>query len=103
MRGGMSWVTTIFLCGESGKRRSSTSVNSCLLENVCGLARRSLRGDDMKLRKIFSVKYFAALAAALLFLAATVLAGPPLICHAIDIGSAQSLPWTSSGWNLSGQ
>ena len=57
----------------------------------------------MKLRKIFSVKYFAALAAALLFLAATVLAGPPLICHAIDIGSAQSLPWTSSGWNLTGQ
>src|SRR6202035_4092176 len=29
--------------------------------------------------------------------------GPPLICHAVDIGSAQSLPWTSSGWNLSGQ
>jgi len=57
----------------------------------------------MKLRKISSVKHFAALAAALLFLAATVLAGPPLICHAIDIGSAQSLPWTSSGWNLNGQ
>ena len=56
----------------------------------------------MKLRKISSVKHFAALAAALLFLAATVLAGPPLICHAIDIGSAQSLPWTSAGWNLSG-
>jgi hypothetical protein len=57
----------------------------------------------MNPRKISSVKYFAALAAALLFIAATVLAGPPLICHAIDIGSAQSLPWTSSGWNLSGQ
>jgi hypothetical protein len=57
----------------------------------------------MKLRKISSVKYFAAPAAALLFLAATVFAGPPLICHAIDIGSAQSLPWTSSGWNLTGQ
>jgi len=57
----------------------------------------------MKLQKISSVKYFAALAAALLFLAATVFAGPPLICHAIDIGSAQSLPWTSSGWNLSGR
>ena len=57
----------------------------------------------MKLRKISSVKHFAALAAALLFFAGPVLAGPPLICHAIDIGSAQSLPWTSSGWNLTGQ
>ena len=54
----------------------------------------------MKLRKISSVKYFAAMAAALLFLAGTTIAGPPLICHAIDIGTAQSLPWTSSGWNL---
>ena len=57
----------------------------------------------MKLRKTSLVKYFAALAAALLFLAGTAVAGPPLICHAIDIGTAQSLPWTSSGWNLSGQ
>jgi hypothetical protein len=57
----------------------------------------------MKSRKVLSVKYFAAMAAALLFFAGTTLAGPPLICHAIDIGSAQSLPWTSSGWNLSGQ
>jgi hypothetical protein len=57
----------------------------------------------MKLRKVFSVKYFTAMAAALLFLAGTTIAGPPLICHAIDIGTAQSLPWTSSGWNLSGQ
>ena len=57
----------------------------------------------MKPRKISSVKYFAALAVSSLFLAATVLAGPPLICHAIDIGSAQSLPWTSSEWNLNGQ
>lgn len=31
------------------------------------------------------------------------LAGPPLICHAIDIGSEQSLPWTGTGWSLSGQ
>jgi len=57
----------------------------------------------MKLRKLFSLKYFAALTAASLFLAGTAIAGPPLICHAIDIGTAQSLPWTSSGWNLSGQ
>lgn len=27
-------------------------------------------------------------------------AGPPLVCHPIDIGSARSLPWnTVAGWN----
>lgn len=57
----------------------------------------------MRLRKLFSLKYFATLAAALLVIAAPALAGPPLICHAIDIGSEQSLPWTSTGWNLNGQ
>jgi len=31
------------------------------------------------------------------------LAGPPLICHAIDIGQAKTLPWTSDTWNLSGK
>jgi len=40
--------------------------------------------------------------AALLILAGPAMAGPPLICHAIDIGTAQSLPWSSSGWNLTG-
>lgn len=57
----------------------------------------------MKLQNLFSLKYFAAIVAALAVIAAPALAGPPLICHAIDIGTAQSLPWTSSGWNLSGQ
>jgi len=57
----------------------------------------------MKLQKLPSLKYFAVAAAALLVLAGSAIAGPPLICHAIDIGSAESLPWTSSGWNLSGQ
>lgn len=56
----------------------------------------------MKLRKVSLLKYFAALAAALLVVSSA-LAGPPLICHAVDIGAANSLPWTSSGWNLSGQ
>jgi hypothetical protein len=36
------------------------------------------------------------------FLAAVALAGPPLICHAFDIGGARSLPWTSENWNLTG-
>src|SRR2546429_9458776 len=29
-------------------------------------------------------------------------AGPPLICHTIEIGQAKSLPWISHNWNLSG-
>jgi hypothetical protein len=57
----------------------------------------------MKLRKILCLKYFAAIAAVVLVFSSPALAGPPLICHAIDIGSGQSLPWTSTGWNLSGQ
>ncbi len=43
------------------------------------------------------------LAAAILGFATLAQAGPPLICHAIDIGQAKSLPWVSEGWNLSGQ
>ncbi len=40
--------------------------------------------------------------AAMVMLAVAVFAGPPLVCHPINIGSAQSLPWTSATWNLSG-
>ena len=57
----------------------------------------------MKFPKASSLKYLASFAIVGLVLAGTTLAGPPLICHSIDIGSAQSLPWSSSGWNLSGQ
>jgi hypothetical protein len=39
---------------------------------------------------------------AISILATSALAGPPLICHPFDIGSAKSLPWTGSNWNLSG-
>ena len=42
------------------------------------------------------------MAAIWLMLAGSVLAGPPLLCHAIDIGTARSLPWNSTSWNLSG-
>jgi len=45
----------------------------------------------------------AGILAAMLILPAAALAGPPLICHTINIGSAASLPWTSDTWNLSGQ
>jgi hypothetical protein len=57
----------------------------------------------MKFPKRSSLKYFAVFAVACVFIAGTAVAGPPLICHSIDIGSAQSLPWSSSGWNLTGQ
>lgn len=45
--------------------------------------------------------FFAILKAILLF-APTAMAGPPLICHAFEIGQAKSLPLASNGWNLSG-
>lgn len=42
----------------------------------------------------------AALAAALVAFASPVFAGPPLLCHPFDIGSATSLPWGGgSGWS----
>jgi hypothetical protein len=46
-------------------------------------------------------KSLGILAACVIF-AAPVFAGPPLVCHPINIGAAQSLPWTSTTWNLSG-
>ncbi|MGB7285096.1 MAG: hypothetical protein WBE13_22745 [Candidatus Acidiferrum sp.] len=49
-----------------------------------------------------SYRYLAGISAALLFLATSAQAGPPLICHTIDIGPARSLPWINHGWNLSG-
>jgi hypothetical protein len=45
-----------------------------------------------------SIRILAACA----LLAAPVFAGPPLVCHPINIGSARSLPWTSASWKLSG-
>ena len=45
-------------------------------------------------------KPLLALAFALVVTAAPALAGPPLICHPIEIGTARSLPWSSApGWN----
>lgn len=37
-----------------------------------------------------------------LILTGSAMAGPPLICHAFDLGAEKSLPWTGSAWNLSG-
>jgi len=49
-----------------------------------------------------STRSLAGILAALLFLATSAQAGPPLICHTIDIGQAKSLPWINHGWNLTG-
>jgi hypothetical protein len=43
-----------------------------------------------------------AFSALLMFIAKALLAGPPLVCHSFDIGSAKSLPWVSHSWNLTG-
>jgi hypothetical protein len=40
--------------------------------------------------------------AALLLIVTSAQAGPPLICHQLEIGNAKSLPWTDRGWNLTG-
>lgn len=45
--------------------------------------------------------FFAILKSILLF-ADIALAGPPLICHTLEIGQAKSLPWISHSWNLGG-
>jgi hypothetical protein len=44
---------------------------------------------------------FLAILALSIFPAIT-LAGPPLICHPFEIDGANSLPWVSHSWNLTG-
>src|SRR5712664_2721362 len=56
----------------------------------------------MKLQQIRSPRFAIALVAAVLCFASVAQAGPPLICHTIEIGKAKSLPWISHNWNLSG-
>ena len=51
---------------------------------------------------IFRCLCFFAILKAILFFADSAMAGPPLICHAFEIGQAKSLPLDSQGWNLSG-
>lgn len=52
--------------------------------------------------RIFRYLCFFAILKAILLFADSAVAGPPLICHAIEIGQAKSLPWISHNWNLSG-
>ena len=56
----------------------------------------------MTRKQILSHRFILGLIAAVLCLATTAQAGPPLICHTIEIGEAKSLPWVSHSWNLSG-
>ena len=56
----------------------------------------------MKPKKFRVFRYAITLAAAVLYFASIVQAGPPLICHAFEIGQAKSLPLGSNSWNLSG-
>ena len=56
----------------------------------------------MTLKNIRFTRFGIALVAALLCFAVVAQAGPPLICHTIEIGQAKSLPWISHNWNLSG-
>lgn len=54
-----------------------------------------------KLAMLFRRYVVEVLALSFVF-AAALYAGPPLICHSIQIGDARSLPWISHNWNLSG-
>jgi hypothetical protein len=56
----------------------------------------------MTFKKICSAQRGIALVAAVLCFAVVAQAGPPLICHTIEIGQAKSLPWISHNWYLSG-
>jgi len=56
----------------------------------------------MTRQQIRSPRFALTLIAATLSFAGAAQAGPPLICHPIEIGQAKSLPWISHSWNLSG-
>jgi len=56
----------------------------------------------MKPFKSFSPRFAAGVLLILSGLATSALAGPPLVCHRLEIGNAKSLPWTGTAWNLSG-
>src|ERR1700730_11807503 len=47
-------------------------------------------------------RFATSIVASLLGLALSAQAGPPLICHPIEIGEAKSLPWISHSWHLTG-
>jgi hypothetical protein len=56
----------------------------------------------MKPSRIFLPRFAAGVLLVIFGFATSVFAGPPLICHRLDIGDAKSLPWNGTVWNLSG-
>src|SRR5258708_31280052 len=56
----------------------------------------------MRFKSTRFVRYTLSSIATFFVLASAAVAGPPLICHPIDIGNAKSLPWISHDWNLTG-
>jgi hypothetical protein len=66
------------------------------------MSAQPIKEDTMQLRNTSTVRAVASFFAAVLLLSNVAFAGPPLICHAFDIGGAKSLPWVSEGWNLTG-
>ena len=56
----------------------------------------------MRIHSLRPTRFATGLLALLISVAGVAFAGPPLICHAFDIGSAKSLPWISHDWNLTG-
>jgi hypothetical protein len=56
----------------------------------------------MKSKITFVRRSAAGSVLALFIFITSAVAGPPLICHTIDIGSAKSLPWNDHNWNLTG-
>jgi hypothetical protein len=61
------------------------------------------QGDNSMNLNHSSVRYLSALLLAVLIFTTSAVAGPPLLCHAFDIGNAKSLPWISHDWNLTGR
>jgi len=55
----------------------------------------------MRLSRLSSPRFAGGILLLLAGLITTALAGPPLLCHPLDIGNARSLPWTDVR-NLSG-
>jgi hypothetical protein len=65
---------------------------------ICGGLLRPARIKEVIMTR--SVRLLSASLAVFVLAPAAVQAGPPLICHPVDIGAAPSLPWGSGpGWN----
>lgn len=56
----------------------------------------------MKSKITFVRRSAAGSVLALFIFITSAVAGPPLICHTLEIGGAKSLPWTDHNWNLTG-